>query len=181
MENGAFAPKRANARFSIIFQIHSISKLSWSKGLIDSKLMSTHARSFFSLLPGRIRSNEANHRSLIEEREKVKRDLEVSLNFSHYFLHLQLNLCKTATHKVVFKTNYRLMQVKSIAECYKGGILQSAILLTFIKLPFVIKIFVLSIFEWPFYCNLSNDVCHFKSFIDILTIQDKVEICISLK
>ena len=27
----------------------------------------------------------------------------------------------------------------------------SAILLTFIKLPFVIKIFVLSIFEWPFY------------------------------
>ena len=31
------------------------------------------------------------------------------------------------------------MQVKSIAECSKG---------TFIKLPFVIKIFVLSIFEW---------------------------------
>ena len=27
----------------------------------------------------------------------------------------------------------------------------SAILLTFLKLPFVIKIFVLSIFEWPFY------------------------------
>ena len=27
----------------------------------------------------------------------------------------------------------------------------SAILLAFIKLPFVIKIFVLSIFEWPFY------------------------------
>ena len=45
--------------------------------------------------------------------------------------------------KSAFKTNYRLMQVKSIAEC-------SAILLTFIKLPFVIKIFILSIFEWPF-------------------------------
>ena len=27
----------------------------------------------------------------------------------------------------------------------------SVMLLTFIKLPFVIKIFVLSIFEWPFY------------------------------
>ena len=39
------------------------------------------------------------------------------------------------------KTNYRLMQVKSIAE-------HSAILLTLIKLPFVIKIFVLSFFEW---------------------------------
>ena len=30
-----------------------------------------------------------------------------------------------------------------------GGGGHSAILLTFIKLPFVIKIFVLSIFEWP--------------------------------
>ena len=33
------------------------------------------------------------------------------------------------------------MLVKSIAEC-------SAILSTFIKLPFVIKIFVLSLYEW---------------------------------
>ena len=47
--------------------------------------------------------------------------------------------------KLVFKTNYGLMQVKSIAE-------HSAILSNFIKLWFVIKIFVLSIFEWPFYC-----------------------------
>ena len=46
------------------------------------------------------------------------------------------------TPKLFFKTDYRLMQVKSIAECSKGSI-------TFIKLPFVIKIFVLSIFEWP--------------------------------
>ena len=52
------------------------------------------------------------------------------------------NLCKTATLK---KTNYSLMQVKSI----KGE--HSVILSTFIKLPFVIKIFVLSAFERPFY------------------------------
>ena len=39
------------------------------------------------------------------------------------------------------------MQVKSFAECSKD----SAILSNFIKLPIVIKIFVLSIFEWPFY------------------------------
>ena len=32
----------------------------------------------------------------------------------------------------------------------------SAILSTFIKLPFVIKIFVLSIFEWPFYTVICN-------------------------
>ena len=37
------------------------------------------------------------------------------------------------------KTNYCVMQVKSNAECS-----DSAMLLTFIKLPFVIKIFVLS-------------------------------------
>ena len=49
---------------------------------------------------------------------------------------------------MVFKTDYRLMQVKSIAE-------HSAILLTFIKLPFVIMIFVLSIFEWPFYTGFA--------------------------
>ena len=39
--------------------------------------------------------------------------------------------------KLVFKTYYRLMQVKSIA-----------ILSTFIKLPFVFKAYVLPIFEW---------------------------------
>ena len=31
----------------------------------------------------------------------------------------------------------------------------SAILLTFVKLPFDIKIFVLSIFEWPFYTGFT--------------------------
>ena len=42
-----------------------------------------------------------------------------------------------------FKTNYHLIQVKSIVE-------HSAILLT-VKLPFVIKIIVLSTFEWPYW------------------------------
>ena len=31
----------------------------------------------------------------------------------------------------------------------------SALLWTFIKLPFVIKIFILSIFEWPFYTGFT--------------------------
>ena len=31
----------------------------------------------------------------------------------------------------------------------------SAILSTFIKLPFAIKVFVLSIFEWPFYTDFT--------------------------
>ena len=58
-------------------------------------------------------------------------------------------------HTLVLKTNYCLMQVESIAE---GE--HSAILSTFIKLPFVIKIIVLSIFEWPFYTGFT--VCAFK-------------------
>ena len=34
----------------------------------------------------------------------------------------------------------------------------SAILLTFIKLPFVIKIFVFSIFEWSFYTGFTVEL-----------------------
>ena len=34
-------------------------------------------------------------------------------------------------------------------------LMQAAILLTFIKLPFVIKIFVLSIVEWPVYTGFT--------------------------
>ena len=55
--------------------------------------------------------------------------------------------------KMVSKTNYCLMQVKSIAECSKGE--HSAILLAFIKLPFVIKSFILPIFECPFYTGFT--------------------------
>ena len=50
------------------------------------------------------------------------------------------------------------MQVKSIAEYSKGSILQrehSSILSIFIKFIIVIKIFVLSIFEWLFYTGFS--------------------------
>ena len=54
------------------------------------------------------------------------------------------------------KNNCRMLQVE-----------HSAILSTCIKLPFVIKIFVLSIFEWPFYTDFSvhiiaNKICHLK-------------------
>ena len=47
------------------------------------------------------------------------------------------------TKKMFFNCDYRLMQVKSLAGEH------SAILSTFIKLPFSIKTFVLSIFKWP--------------------------------
>ena len=47
--------------------------------------------------------------------------------------------------KLVFKTDYHLMQIKVLQNAPRE---QSAILLTFIKLPFVFKTFVLSIFDW---------------------------------
>ena len=53
----------------------------------------------------------------------------------------------------MFKTNFCLMQVKNIAECSKGE--HSAILSTSIRLPFVIKLFVLSILKLPFYTGFS--------------------------
>ena len=49
--------------------------------------------------------------------------------------------------KLVFKPDFCLMQVKSVAECSKE---HSAILSTFIKLPFVFKTFVLSILSGRF-------------------------------
>ena len=51
--------------------------------------------------------------------------------------------------KLVFKTNYRLKQVKRIEEWSIHAILS-----TFSKLPIVIKIF-LSIYEWPFYTGFT--------------------------
>ena len=48
----------------------------------------------------------------------------------------------------------KVMQNAQRAFCNIQGE-HSAILLTFTKLPFVIKIFVLSIFEWPFYTGFT--------------------------
>ena len=59
------------------------------------------------------------------------------------------------------------MQVKNIAEC--SPLEHSAILLTFIKLPFVIEIFVLSISQWPlkigFTVNAMSKV--FEGFVSL--------------
>ena len=43
----------------------------------------------------------------------------------------------------------------SILQYFDLPLEHSAILLTFIKLPYVIKIFVLSILEWPFHTSLT--------------------------
>ena len=56
------------------------------------------------------------------------------------------------------------MQVKHIAECSKGE--HSEILWTLIKIPFVIKIFVLPIFEWPFNTGLKYMYSKFSVLSD---------------
>ena len=73
--------------------------------------------------------------------------------------------------QLVFKINYRLMQVESIAECFQKycRMLQwehSATLSTFIKLPSVIKIFVVSILI----CRLTHVLPYFVTFVHLLYI-----------
>ena len=55
------------------------------------------------------------------------------------------------------------MQVKSIAECSKGSILQY--FRPFIKLPFIIKNFVLSIFKWPFYTAVTVSILNVNDWL----------------
>ena len=68
---------------------------------------------------------------------------ETSLKYTDYLLYskTRVNGHSQKHRKLVFKTKYRLMQVKNIAGEH------SAIVSTFIKQPLVTKIFVLSIFE----------------------------------
>ena len=58
------------------------------------------------------------------------------------------------------------MQVKSIEDEH------STILSTFIKLPFVIKIFVMPIFEWPFYTGFTVQCKLGNSNINISKLRD---------
>ena len=55
--------------------------------------------------------------------------------------------------KIVFQDQLSLNTGRKNCRMLQGE--HSAILLTFIKLPFVIKIFVLSIFEWLFYTGFT--------------------------
>ena len=67
-----------------------------------------------------------------------------------------LNLCKTAALKGT--KHFQDQLSRNAGHKYYSRMLQgehSAILLTFIKLPVVVMIFVLSIFERPFYTDLT--------------------------
>ena len=51
----------------------------------------------------------------------------------------------------------------------------SAILLTIIKLPFVIKIFVLSIFEWPFYTGFNVPQMQEKIYLPLNLYKQQID------
>ena len=73
------------------------------------------------------------------------------LNLNNFYLAwLQYNLSKTATLKTLkldFQDQLMLNAGQKYCRMIQGK--HSEILSTFIKLPFVIKIFILCIFEWP--------------------------------
>ena len=75
---------------------------------------------------------------------------------------LQQNLCKTATLKKTknwfSKFQYKLLLNAGQKYCRMLQREHSAILSTFIKLPVVIKIFVVSIFEGLFYTSFTEDI-----------------------
>ena len=58
--------------------------------------------------------------------------------------------------KIGFQDQLSLNACQKYCRMLQGE--HSAILSTFIKLPFVIKIFVVSIFEWPFYTGFTVHV-----------------------
>ena len=60
--------------------------------------------------------------------------------------------------KIGFKGRLSLNAGQKYGRMLQGE--HSAILLTFIKLPFTIKIFVLSIFEWPLKTFLNSSILH---------------------
>ena len=97
-------------------------------------------------------SNEINGFNLFEfiyKQDGIKKPAHLDLHcFKNSALYSKTCVkCHSQKDQIlVFKSNYCLMQVQGE---------HSAIFLTFIKLPFVIKIFVLSIFEWPFYTDFT--------------------------
>ena len=80
--------------------------------------------------------------------------LPSSLNTSlKHRIHGYSKTCVKQPPKIGFREQLPLNVGQIYCRMLQGE--HSAILSTFIKLPFVIKIFVLSIFEWPFYTGFT--------------------------
>ena len=78
-----------------------------------------------------------------------------SLHLHPYFVYSKtcVKLPLSKRPKIGFQGQWSLNAGQKYCRMLQGE--HSAILSTFIMLPFVIKIFVLSIFEWPFYTGMT--------------------------
>ena len=98
---------------------------------------------------------------------QLKLQLEGKINESHGGKVKMATLKKT---KIGFQYRLSLNAGQKYCRMLQGE--HSAILWTFIKLPFVIKTFVLSIFEWPFKTGFTVHVpCSFATWSSCSTNQ----------
>ena len=67
-------------------------------------------------------------------------------------------------------TNYRLMQVKSIAECFKGSILQY--FRPSLSYHLLLRSLFCLFFEWPFYTGFTGKSCIVLLHMFVHKIQD---------
>ena len=103
-----------------------------------------------------LETHEANRWQILKKENFFynRSSVNLPLELYHEKTRLKLNLCKTATLKLIgFQDQLSLNAGQKY--CWMLQEEHSAILSTFSKLPFVIKIFVLSIFEWPLYTGLN--------------------------
>ena len=82
--------------------------------------------------------------------------MQILIQFSH-LMSLYAKTCLkrplSKRLKIGFQDQLSLNAGQQYCRMLQGE--HSAIHFTFIKLPFVIKVFVLSIFEWPFYTSFT--------------------------
>ena len=91
-----------------------------------------------SLFPAGDHKAAMNRRESMKKKQEINNTNDPQKKYSLWNFTGGLKPVSRCQPPRLFKINYRLMQGK-----------HSAIISTFIKLPFVIKIFVLSFFEWP--------------------------------
>ena len=90
-----------------------------------------------------------------------------NIHVQPYFLSIYSKTCLkrplSKRPKIGFKDQLLLNEGQKYRRMLQGE--HSAILSTFIKLPFAIKIFVLSIFEWPLKTGFTvHEFVYYKSF-----------------
>ena len=78
-----------------------------------------------------------------------------SQGMAHIYLYSKTCVIRLLSErpKIVFQDQLLLNAGQKYCRMLQGE--HSTIRLTFIKLPFVFKIFVVSIFEWPFYTGFT--------------------------